>query len=448
VVYHSEFPLAKTVPRFSFVIPATRPHLLKYSVGSALRQSISDFEIVISDNSAQGLRDHVPFSGDPRIRYVRTERVLPHYRSWEFGFANARGDWLILLGDDDVVIPQSLAVLADASDAHPGVEILSWTHGGYVDANFPSAAQRGIASLPPMSCKIEMRSNPDTLRDLFRLGGEPDGFSEVKRVFPSPLRSAFKRTLVERARQTSSVFFVPSTPDWGAGTVALALTENRLFIDVPLTILNSTADSNAAGGAGSLGSVNQAYAALDNVPFSRVPFKGKSVNRNIIADTILEAKERFPAQLGKYEFDWTAYFQNLYFAMRQVRSQAGEFPELLKDERELDECLASQPYELQQRVRASTNSTAPLRRPARRLTAIASLRAAVSRGWIALLLRLYPLSADAVLRRLARSGIAVRASSAGIRNILEFSRFAGDLIEAASMRQRTEDRRGIQRSSA
>jgi hypothetical protein len=434
VVYHSEFPLAKTVPRFSIVIPATRPHLLKYSVGSALRQSISDFEIVISDNSAQGLRDQVPSADDPRIRYVKTERVLPHYRSWEFAFANARGEWLILLGDDDVVVPQSLAILATVSEAHPSAEILSWTHGGYVDANFPSAA-RGIASLPPTSWKVEIRDNRDTLRELFRLGGEPDGFSEVKRVFPSPLRSAFKRTLVERARQTSSIFFVPSTPDWGAGTVALALTEHRLFVDAPLTILNSTADSNAAGGAGDLSSVNQAYAALDNAPFSRVPFKGKSVNRNIIADTILEAQERFPAHLRQYEFDWTAYFQNLYFALRQVRAQAGAFPELLKDEQALDDCLASQPPELQQRVRACAAAAAQPQDPAGSSTFAASLRAAISRGWMALLLRLYPLTARAVLRRLARSGIAVRGRAAGVRDILEFSKLAGALIEAAGARQ-------------
>lgn len=432
VVYHSTFPRKKPVPRFSFVIPATRPHLLKYSVGSALRQSISDFEIILSDNSIDGFRDGIDFEGDSRVRYVRPERRLPHYRSWEFAFSQARGEWIILLGDDDVVLPCTLAALIRAERANPGVEILSWTHGSFFSDSFPSA-QRGTASLPRSTGDMRLSSNADSLATLFRVGGEPEKFSAAKRLYPSPLVSAYRSGLVARVRTIAGAFFMPSTPDWAAGVAAMAVTAHTLFIDAPLTILNATADSNAAGGAGDLTKVREAYRELDFVPFTHVPFKGIIANRNIVIDTMLEVRARMPRELGQFEVDWAAYFKSIHFGLAQVRRQSGGFPELAQEEQELMDCIASQSPDVQASVRkymaASDHAPAGERVPAARNPRFHQLKVALYQVRVAMLVRFSPITLPLLRRRLNEEGVSMHARMAGIRDILHFCQLAGRLLE-------------------
>src|SRR5262249_48374635 len=137
---------------------------------------------------------------------------------------------------------------------------------------------------------------------------------------------------------------------------------------------------------------------------------------------------RLPAQLAHYGFDWVAYFQNVHFGLQQIRAQAGEFPELVKDEREFEACLAQQPADLQREVR-SYIANAPRPQAAAAASPLTRLRMKLSLLRTAVLLRLLPLTRDTVIARLSQGGLSVRAHAAGIPDILEFSRFAGGLLE-------------------
>ncbi|CAN0440248.1 unnamed protein product, partial [Phaeothamnion confervicola] len=83
-------PAQNARPLFSVVIPTTRSRLLKYSVRSVLMQTLPDYEVVVSDNAAQGVAEALAPFADNRIRHVRTPSRLPINKSWEFGFDNAR----------------------------------------------------------------------------------------------------------------------------------------------------------------------------------------------------------------------------------------------------------------------------------------------------------------------------------------------------------------------
>jgi hypothetical protein len=325
------------------------------------------------------------------------------------------------------------AALVRAQEGNPGVEILSWTHGSYFSDDFPSA-QRGTASLPPSTCGARLSSNADSLATLFRVGGEPENFSAAKRLYPSPLVSAYRSVLVERVRAIAGSFFMPSTPDWAAGVAAMAVTGQTLFIDSPLTILNATADSNAAGGAGNLTQVREAYRELDYVPFTHVPFKGIIANRNIVVDTMLEVRARMPRELGRFEVDWAAYFKSIHFGLAQVRRQSGGFAELAKEEQDLMDCVASQPADVQASVRKymSTAGHGGVGAQSARTPAppVHRIKVALSRLRVAMLVRLLPLTRPLLRRRLVREGISIHARLAGIRDILHFCRLAGSLLEA------------------
>jgi glycosyltransferase involved in cell wall biosynthesis len=240
------------LPRFSIIVPTTRPHLLRYSVRSILAQTFADFEVVVSDNHAAGasVEEAARGFGDQRVRYVRTGARLPIHKSWEFALEHARGDWVLLLADDDVILPGLLAGLEELSRSDVEAEAVTWRHGGFVDPLHPSMPIRGRADLPPHTGEVLRYDNRDNLKLLFELGGSPEQFAAMKRRQPHPAQSAYRADLVQKIKARSGDLFLPTTPDWAAITQILAAGKYTHVIDRPYTLYNSTVDSNAAAATG------------------------------------------------------------------------------------------------------------------------------------------------------------------------------------------------------
>ena len=114
------------VPLVSIVIPTyRRPTLLAEAIASALGQdSADDYEVLVLDNDAEAT---APFSAevvaasfqDPRLRYVRNAKNLGMTGNWNRGLEVARGTWMTLLHDDDLLYPgflEGVLPLFDRSD--------------------------------------------------------------------------------------------------------------------------------------------------------------------------------------------------------------------------------------------------------------------------------------------------------------------------------------------
>ena len=71
---------------------------------SALSQTYSNIEIVVSDNcSTDGTQALVRGIGDPRIRYFRHDPGIGQKNNYNFCFEQAKGSYVLLLHDDDVI---------------------------------------------------------------------------------------------------------------------------------------------------------------------------------------------------------------------------------------------------------------------------------------------------------------------------------------------------------
>src|SRR5262245_48941409 len=105
------------MPLVSIVVPThDRPHMLQEAVDSALAQTFRDFEIIIVLNgaSAAAIDTAKRLAADPRIRTVEMEdSTLAAARNFGLGFA--MGEWIAFLDDDDVWLPDKLAVQLDAA---------------------------------------------------------------------------------------------------------------------------------------------------------------------------------------------------------------------------------------------------------------------------------------------------------------------------------------------
>jgi hypothetical protein len=104
------------VPTVSILIPAFRPEFLDLSIASALGQTYSDFELIISDDSeGTDVESVVSKWSDPRIRYVKNpNRGLPGANR-DYLISLATGMYLKFLHDDDLMFPQVLERMTEAA---------------------------------------------------------------------------------------------------------------------------------------------------------------------------------------------------------------------------------------------------------------------------------------------------------------------------------------------
>jgi glycosyltransferase involved in cell wall biosynthesis len=98
-------------PAVSVCVPSYRgePHIAA-AIDSVLAQSFADFELlIVDDDSPDGTARVVARYADPRIRFFRNERNLGAQANWNRCLELARGRYLKLLPQDDVLAPDCLA---------------------------------------------------------------------------------------------------------------------------------------------------------------------------------------------------------------------------------------------------------------------------------------------------------------------------------------------------
>jgi len=100
-----------------------REAYLKESILSALYQNYSNFEVlVIDDGSTDNSRNLIKSINDARLKYVYKRHTgAPDTRNR--AIKEAIGDYIIWLGSDDILMPDTVAKYANAIDQYPEVDV-------------------------------------------------------------------------------------------------------------------------------------------------------------------------------------------------------------------------------------------------------------------------------------------------------------------------------------
>jgi glycosyltransferase involved in cell wall biosynthesis len=108
-------------PPVTVIIPVfNRAAVIGRAIGSVLRQSFTDFEvIVVDDGSTDGSVGAVLACRDPRIRLIRHERNQGAAAARNTGIAASAGRLIAFLDSDDVWHPTKLERQIPATDALP-----------------------------------------------------------------------------------------------------------------------------------------------------------------------------------------------------------------------------------------------------------------------------------------------------------------------------------------
>ena len=112
---------------FSIIIPAYKAQHLRQAIQSVLAQSCRDYELlVVDDYSPHELKTELTDFHDHRICYHRTPHNLggeDPSRTWNYALQLAKGELIILLGDDDELAPNYLEEMKRLVDRHPAASI-------------------------------------------------------------------------------------------------------------------------------------------------------------------------------------------------------------------------------------------------------------------------------------------------------------------------------------
>ena len=125
---------------FTVVIAThNRPQLLKRAIESALKQEIEDLEIIVVDDASDPSVELV-IAEYPGVVYLRQERNQGPGPARNRGIAHASKPWVVILDDDDELLPGALSVIEDHLESFEDLHkfpVFQFCHGnGRLDEPF------------------------------------------------------------------------------------------------------------------------------------------------------------------------------------------------------------------------------------------------------------------------------------------------------------------------
>src|SRR5437868_4732564 len=105
-----------------------RGEILHKQIESILAQSFTNFELIISDNDIEGSGGPIAEQfNDKRIDYQVNRENLGMVKSFNHSLSKAKGEYVVMITDDDPIYPDMLQTLYDLHQQHPGYGVY---HGG------------------------------------------------------------------------------------------------------------------------------------------------------------------------------------------------------------------------------------------------------------------------------------------------------------------------------
>jgi glycosyltransferase involved in cell wall biosynthesis len=154
--------------------------VLPYSIGSALRQTFTDFELlVVGDGCTDDSAEVVAAIDDPRVRWINLPANSGHQSAPNNeGLRQARGEIIAYLGHDDLWLPHHLQVLVGALDegadvAH-GMMVCVGPESRFVWAHIPKPERLYTAPPSAMLHRRRVTEEAGGWRDYREVNIAPD----------------------------------------------------------------------------------------------------------------------------------------------------------------------------------------------------------------------------------------------------------------------------------
>ncbi|MCL4543444.1 MAG: glycosyltransferase [Chloroflexi bacterium] len=165
-------------PRVSVLIPTyNRADLLLHTMHSVLAQDFDDFEVVVSDDcSTDDTREVAESFRDSRVTYRRNDSNLGYGGNLNEGARSCRGEFLYLLGHDDILLDGALRATVEAFDLSENVGLVTRPYYW-----FDSDPLKPVRSIEPPSTThktyLSINDGKKAIRYLFSSAGQLSGLA-------------------------------------------------------------------------------------------------------------------------------------------------------------------------------------------------------------------------------------------------------------------------------
>jgi glycosyltransferase involved in cell wall biosynthesis len=230
--------------RYSVLIPTrNRLSYLRYAVESTLRQDFEDWEVIVADNASnEDVAGFIASLNEPRVRLVSSVRAINVTENWNRALAASTGEWVIMLGDDDCLLPRYFSRMnglikqfADPDLIYTGAWLYAYPH---VDPEEPNGYLQhyGYASFMRTCSKPRILTRHETRRVVEKA-------LNFRVVYGFNMQFAcIHRTFIAKIANRGP-FFQSPFPDYFAMNAAFLMADRILAVPENLVLIGITSKS-------------------------------------------------------------------------------------------------------------------------------------------------------------------------------------------------------------
>jgi glycosyltransferase involved in cell wall biosynthesis len=288
----------------SVIIPTggKRVPFLAHTIETVLSQWDADVELIVSDNDQTcTTSDFIVKLNDKRIQYIRTPHRLNMTDHWNFAIDSALGEYIMILGDDDGLLPGALArVRRVIREERPDIV--------FAELDFYQWPVKGLGGRITRVARSQSEGFVDlqkVMASILYRGG-----SRWERL-PSFYRAFVCRKIFEHLKSMTSKYADTMNPDVYSGFSIACLPGLRAFkLSYPIAICGVSYDpadklitlfQKSGSGIG-----HELVNEYRNAPKVDLP-KTFSVAFNSFAESIVLAVRRFGNGEKRYKLNYSAH---------------------------------------------------------------------------------------------------------------------------------------------
>jgi glycosyltransferase involved in cell wall biosynthesis len=231
--------------KFSVLLPTRNggPYL-RGCISSVLDEDYDDMELVVCDNANVDETQEVlaSFSNDHRLKVLRTEEVLSVTDNWNKVYQASSGDYILMLGDDDCLIPGYFNVLEKILEEKNYPELITHNYCSFIEPNSIDGNKYAYYNYTGFKYGQDFRSGEEISREM-RSSMVRDMF-RFRTRFPLQIQATlFSRKAAKRVK--GDLFQVPY-PDFYALCSMLLTAQTWVFSSKSLLVVGVTPHSHGA----------------------------------------------------------------------------------------------------------------------------------------------------------------------------------------------------------
>lgn len=230
-------------PLLSIVIPTRNREIYCIeAIRHILSFTESNFELIIQDNSdTTKIKDYISKIKDERLLYNYTEERLNSLLNMDFAISLAKGKFIIMIGDDDTVLPTIFNVVGYADkfnyDAISQKNIISYS--------WPNALGEGSSGelfFKEFSLEKQKPDVDDNINKLLRNGL----IDYLSFSLPKVYHGIVRKELLDKIKTRTGHYFGGLSPDIFSSISLSFLVQNFIEIDYPFSIAGACGSSTTA----------------------------------------------------------------------------------------------------------------------------------------------------------------------------------------------------------